>query len=285
MASAANACGTGAAPVPACLAELKRQLKTTWMSGDEDLFSRYLENGAERFFRRLRIRPATRLLDVGCGAGQLSLIAARAGARVTGCDIATNWLDRARSRAAAEGLTIAFDEADAESLPYGDGRFDVVVSHFGAMFAPRPARVASELTRVCRPGGTIAMANWTSSGFVGQMFRCVARYTAAPGMPARFEWGDEEIVRRRFHRGIADVQCAVRVNHFDYPFPPATVVDLFRTAYGPLAQAFACLDPNAQDRLRTELVLLWSARNDCRDGGTRVDAEYLEVIATVCRAG
>ena len=111
----------------------------------------------------LESRRERRLLDVACGAGQIALIAARAGAEVTGCDIATNWIDQARFRAAAEGLNITFEEGDAEALPYEDGQFDAVVSMFGAMFAPRPELVAAELTRVCRPGGLIAMANWTPS--------------------------------------------------------------------------------------------------------------------------
>jgi ubiquinone/menaquinone biosynthesis C-methylase UbiE len=137
------------------------------MTGDYDLFSRFMRKDAERFFRRLGVTPGTRLLDVACGAGQLALIAARAGAQVIGCDIATNWLKRARARAAAEGLEMTFEEGDAESLPYADAQFDAVISLIGAMFAPRPDLVAAELTRVCRPGGMIAMANWTPDGFVG----------------------------------------------------------------------------------------------------------------------
>jgi ubiquinone/menaquinone biosynthesis C-methylase UbiE len=147
--------------------QLKNRLKTTWMTGDYDLFSRFMRKDAERFFRRLGVTPGTRLLDVACGAGQLALIAARAGAQVIGCDIATNWLKRARARAAAEGLEMTFEEGDAESLPYADAQFDAVISLIGAMFAPRPDLVAAELTRVCRPGGMIAMANWTPDGFVG----------------------------------------------------------------------------------------------------------------------
>src|SRR5437762_2800926 len=108
--------------------ELKSRLKMTWMTGDYDLFSRFMQNDAEEFFRRLGVKPGTRLLDVGCGAGQLALIAARAGARVVGCDISTNWLEKARARAAAERLNVTFEEGDAEALPYQDGDFDVVSS-------------------------------------------------------------------------------------------------------------------------------------------------------------
>jgi len=129
--------------------QLKARLKATWMTGDYDLFSRFMEKDAERFFTELNVKPGSSLLDVACGAGQLALIAARSGAKVWGCDIATNWLEDARTRATAEGLQIVFEEADAESLPYEDGQFDVVASLIGAMFAPRPDLVAAELTRVC----------------------------------------------------------------------------------------------------------------------------------------
>ena len=260
--------------------ELKVRLKTTWMTGDYDLFSRFMEKDAEQFFRRLGVTPGTRLLDVGCGAGQLALIAARAGAQVTGCDIATNWIEKARARAAAEGLEITFEEGDAESLPYDDAQFDVVVSLIGAMFAPRPDLVAAELTRVCRPGGMIAMANWTPGGFIGQMFKAIAKHIAPSGMPSPVLWGDEATVRDRLREGIADLKFTRRIYHFDYPFPPDAVVDFFRTNYGPMSRAFASLDANGQEKLRSELVSLWSAHNNAVDGTTKVDAEYLEVIAT-----
>jgi SAM-dependent methyltransferase len=262
------------------LHELKIRLKSTWMTGDYDLFSRYMEKDAEHFFRRLGVTPGTKLLDVGCGAGQLALIAARAGAEVVGCDIATNWLEKARTRAAAEGLEITFEEADAESLPYEDAQFDAVTSLFGAMFAPRPDLVAAELTRVCRPGGIIAMANWTPGGFIGQMFKTIAKHIAPSGMPSPAQWGDESTVRDRLSDGIADLKLTLHVYHFDYPFPPNEVVEFFRTNYGPMSRAFASLGPNEQEKLRSELVSLWSAHNKAVDDTTKVDAEYLEVIAT-----
>ncbi len=259
---------------------LKTRLKTTWMTGDYDLFSRFMEKDAEQFFLRLGVTAGTRLLDVGCGAGQLALIAARAGAQVTGCDIATNWLDKARARAAAEKLEITFEEGDAEALPYEKAQFDAVISLIGAMFAPQPDLVAAELTRVCRPGGMIAMANWTPGGFIGQMFKTISKHIAPSGMPSPVLWGDEAIVRERFREGIADLKCELRVYHFDYPFPPEAVVEFFRTNYGPMSRAFASLDGDEQEKLRSELVSLWSTHNQAVDDSTRVDAEYLEVIAT-----
>lgn len=262
------------------LEQLKIRLKTTWMSGDYDYFSRFMEEDAVRFFKRLGVTPGARLLDVGCGAGQLALIAAREGAQVTGCDISTNWIARARVRAAAEGLQVTFQEGDAESLPYADGQFDVVASLIGAMFAPRPELVAVELTRVCRSGGMIAMANWTPGGFVGEMFKLIGRHIAPSGMPSPALWGDEATVRDRLRKGTSDLKCTLQNYHFDYPFAPAEVVEFFRVNYGPMASAFSSLGPKEQDALRSELTALWTAHNKATGPATSVDAEYLEVIAT-----
>src|SRR5688500_8472863 len=132
---------------------LKTRLKATWMSGADGHFAQYLLPGAVEFAGRLQIGPGMRMLDVACGAGQLAFLAAQAGAEVTGCDIASNLIEQARARAEREGVAIRFDEGDAEALPYEDASFDLVASLIGAMFAPRPERVAAELVRVCRPGG------------------------------------------------------------------------------------------------------------------------------------
>lgn len=260
--------------------QLKTRLKATWMTGDYDVFCRYMESGAQDFYNRLGIPSGVRLLDVGCGAGQIALMAARAGADVTGCDIATNWLENARTRAAAEGLTATFEEGDAEALPYDDSQFDVVVSLIGAMFAPRPERVAAELTRVCRPGGLIAMGNWTAGGFIGQMFKAIAKHIAPPGMPSPVLWGDEVIVRGRLGSGIAQLRTETRLYPFDYPFSPADVVEFFRLNYGPMTRAFAAIDAPQQNELRRDLVELWSAHNRAANPNhTHIDSEYLVVRA------
>ncbi len=264
---------------PAGIDELKSRLRDTWMAGDYGRFSRYMERDAEAFYRRLPIKPGAALLDVGCGAGQLSLIAARAGARVTGCDIASNWLAQARRSAAAEGLSIVFEEGDAEALPYGNAAFDAVVSLIAAMFAPRPDRVAAELTRVCRPGGIVAMANWTAPGFVGQMFKTIAKHIAPSGMPSPLLWGDEPAVRERLGSRAATLECSTHLYELSYPFPPADVVEFFRANYGPMTRAFASIGEEAQRQLRNELTALWTSHNRATDGTTRVDAEYLQVIA------
>jgi SAM-dependent methyltransferase len=257
---------------------VKTRLKAIWMAGDYDRFSRYMESGAREFYERLEIAPGSRLLDVGCGSGQLALMAAKDGLDVTGVDIASNWVARARARAEAEGLRVRFEEADAEALPFEEASFDVVASLIGAMFASRPALVAKELLRVCVPGGTVAMVNWTAQGFVGQMFKTVAKFIAPSGMPSPVLWGDEATVRERLGKGLSDLRLVRRHYTFNYPFPPSEVVELFRLYYGPTNQAFASLDARAQEDLRRELESLWSAHNAAGRDCTVVQAEYLEVI-------
>ncbi len=259
---------------------LKVKLKATWMAGDYGTFAKYLEPGALEFFARLNIQPGERVLDVGCGAGQLALPAARAGATVTGVDIATNLIEQARARAEAEGLAIQFDEGDAEQLPYPDAAFDVVFSLIGAMFAPRPDRVAAELRRVCRPGGRIVMINWTPGGFVGQMFKLNGKHVPPPpNMPPPVLWGDEATVRERLRDGVADLRLARRLYPFKYPFAPPQVVEFYRTYYGPTLRAFGALDTTGQVALRRDLEQLWSEHNRATDGTTHIESEYLEVQA------
>jgi 2-polyprenyl-3-methyl-5-hydroxy-6-metoxy-1,4-benzoquinol methylase len=260
---------------------LKNRLKAMWMTGDFGQVARHIETGAEEFIERLALNPGVRLLDVACGSGNLSIPAARRGAIVTGVDIATNLLEQARARAESEGLTIQFDEGDAENLPSADASFDEIVSMYGAMFAPRPELVAAELARVCRPGGRIAMANWTSAGFIGQMFKIGAKYVPPPtNMPSPLKWGDEETVRERLRDGIADLQLTRRMCPFKYPSSPAEVVESFRLYYGPTQRTFDALDADGQAALRKDLEQLWTQNNQATDGTTYVEGEYLEVIAT-----
>ena len=260
---------------------LKSRLKSMWMAGDFGQIAKQIETSAQEFIDRLELKPGDRVLDVACGSGNLSIPAAHAGAIVTGVDIAPNLLEQGRARAAAENLSIQFDEGDAESLPYDAAAFDVVVSMYGAMFAPRPELVASELVRVCRPGGRIAMANWTPEGHIGQMFKATGKHVPPPAnMPSPIKWGDEETVRERLRDGIAELKLTKRMCRFELPFSPAEVVEHFRTYYGPTQRAFEALDTNGQAALRTDLERLWSENNQATDNTTRVDGEYLEVLAT-----
>src|SRR5947208_2003655 len=235
---------------------LKARLRETWMAGDYDRFSRHMEQGARIFYEQLDVCAGCEMLDVACGSGQVALWAARDGVRVTGVDIAPNLIERAQARARAEGLNSHFVVGDAEALPFEAGSFDVVTSLFGAMFAPRPEVVARELLRVCSPGGTIAMGNWTKEGFVGQMFKTISRFIAPSGMPAPVLWGDETVVRERLGHGVSDLTMTRQHYSFTYPFPPAEVVEFFRQYYGPTNRAFASLDETDARKLRDDLEAL-----------------------------
>ena len=263
------------------MSALKTRLKATWESGDYGVFATYLEKGALEFFDRVNIPSGTRLLDVGCGAGQLTLPAARKGIRVTGLDLAANLVQQARTKAAEEGLTIQVDEGDAEDLPYPDASFDVVMSLIGSMFAPRPELVASEMCRVCRPGGNIIMGNWTPEGHIGQMFKVIGKHVPPPPhFPSPLLWGDETTCRQRLGAGVKDLKITRYMYPFEYPFAPAKVVDFFIAYYGPTNRAYASLDDASRKALHGDLTALWTRNNGATDGTTRVLAEYIEVIGT-----
>ena len=260
---------------------LKTRLRATWIAGDFGQIAKYYTEGAEEFVNRLNLKPGIKVLDVACGTGNLALPAARAGAEVTGVDIAPNLVDQARESARREGLKAQFDEGDVEAMPYADASFDAVVTMFGAMFAPRPELVASELKRVCRPGGSIVMANWTPAGFIGQMFKTMVGHVPPPAnMPSPLMWGVEENVRQRFGEGISKLETKLQNLDFAFPFSPAEVVEHFRLYYGPTQKAFGLLDEDKQAALRKDLEQLWSRYNRATDGTTLVGSEFLEVIAT-----
>lgn len=259
---------------------LKTRLKSMWMAGDFGQIARIIQGAADEFTATLELKPGEKVLDVACGSGNLTIPAARTGATVVGVDIASNLLEQAADRAKAEGLAIQLDEGDAENLPYEDASFDVVMTMYGAMFAPRPDRVSSELVRVCKPGGRIAMANWTPAGHIGQMFKINGKHVPPPPtMPSPVKWGDEATVRERLSDGIADLKTTSMNCKWIFPFGPADVVEYFRMYYGPTQRAFAALDENGQAALRKDLEQLWSDNNKATDGSTEVDAEYLAVVA------
>lgn len=259
---------------------LKTKLKATWVSGDFGKIAESFTDGAAVFVERLNLKPGMRVLDVACGNGNQSIPAALTGAEITGVDIAPNLIEQARKRAASADLKIKFDEGDAENLPYGDAEFDVVMTMFGAMFAPRPELVSAELIRVCRPGGVIAMGNWTPTGFVGQMFKIVGSHVPPPpNMPSPLLWGDETKVRFRLDEGVSQINFEPRLISFTFPFSVPETVEYWREFYGPTHKAFAALDADGQTALRRDLEKLWAENNLVTDGTTRVESEYLEIVA------
>jgi ubiquinone/menaquinone biosynthesis C-methylase UbiE len=268
-------------PALAGLEQLKQRMTATWEAGDFGQIARYTEKGAEEFVARLNISPGAEVLDVACGTGNLAIPAARRGAKVTGVDIAANLVEQARQRAASEGLEVNFREGDAEQLPGASGTFDVVMSMFGAMFAPQPNKVAAELIRVCRPGGTIAMANWTRDGLVGETFALAARFVPLPdGVPSPLLWGDERVVTQRLVEGCSTIQTTRRCITLQYAYPPKEVVQFYRKYSGPTQMALSRLDEKAQREYAADMENVWDKHNEGSDAETRVQAEYLEVIAT-----
>jgi 2-polyprenyl-3-methyl-5-hydroxy-6-metoxy-1,4-benzoquinol methylase len=272
---------SGSATIPN-LEAIQAKQKATWEAGDFGQIARVIENVAEEFMARQTLRPGARVLDAACGTGNLAVIAARNGCEVSGIDIASNLVVQARRRATAENLKIVFHEGDAEALPFLDAQFDLAVSMFGVMFTPRPGVIASELHRVTRPGGQIALANWTPEGFIGKMFQVFKAHLPPPpaGLPSPMGWGDETIVRSRLAPGFTDVRLTRRIAMMRYPFPPAETVEFFRQYYGPTQKAFALLNETAQAALRQDLVELQTIHNIAAvPGTTEVAAEYLEVVA------
>jgi SAM-dependent methyltransferase len=258
---------------------VKQQLRETWMAGDFGEVARHIEHHARDFMARRRITKDMQVLDVACGTGNLAILAAQAGARTCGLDIAGNLIGQARKRAEAAGLAIEFIEGDAEAIPYPDNQFDLVVSMYGAMFAPRQELAAAELLRVCRPGGEVVMANWCSDGFVADMFRLTAQHVPPPaGIPSPVHWGQPDYAMQQLGHA-AEVQCRIMRVTFDYDFSPAATVEFYRRYFGPTQRAFAALDEHGQTAFRCALEDLWSRHNRAAPGRTQVEAEYLEVMA------
>ena len=261
---------------------LTARARKVWTAGDFLPIARSFAPGAEEFIARLALRAGESVLDVACGTGNLAIPAARAGARVIGIDIAPNLIEQARLEARAAGCAIAFEVGDAEALPYVDDRFDTTVTMFGAMFAHRPARAAAELLRVTRPGGRVAMANWTPEGFIGKMLRAHVAVVPPPaGVPSPLSWGQEETVRERFGDGVTSLTCTRRTLELRFPFPPAAVTELFATCYGPTVTTLQATDPDGAKRLRDELTGLFQQHNLATGDTTTVAGEYLDVQARI----
>jgi SAM-dependent methyltransferase len=258
---------------------LRARVRATWTAGDFGRIAVGFEEGAAEFIARLELEPGERVLDVACGTGNLTLPAARAGARVTGIDIAPALVAQLAARAAAEGLALDAREGDAEALPFTDGSFDTVVTMFGAMFAAHPEQAAGEMLRVTRAGGRIAMANWMPEGFVGRMLKVTVGYVPPPpGLPSVLLWGDPRVVQERLGGGVTDLRLERRAMVLAYPFGPEQTVELFRTWYGPTVRAFAALDEERQRGLFADLVRLWTEHNTAGPSATQVESEFLEVV-------
>jgi ubiquinone/menaquinone biosynthesis C-methylase UbiE len=258
---------------------VKARQQLMWASGDFAVIGTTIQIVGELLCEGIDLRAGERVLDVAAGNGNATLAAARRFASVTSTDYVPALLERGRRRAEADGFDITFEVADAEALPYPADSFDVVLSTFGVMFAPDHGQAARELMRVCRPGGRIGLASWTPEGFLGQLFRVVAKYVAPiPGVQSPLLWGTDAHIRELFP-DATKIQHTTR--HFAFRYrTPEHWIDVFRTYYGPVHKAFAALDASHQDALESDLLALLRRANVGGAGGLVVPGEYLETVIT-----
>jgi SAM-dependent methyltransferase len=269
-----------ATPAAPDLAAIKTRQQAAWSSGDYAVVGTTLQIVGEDLCEALDLRAGQSVLDVAAGNGNVSLAAARRWCAVTSTDYVPALLDRGRLRAAADGLEIAFREADAEALPFPDQSFDAVVSTFGVMFTPNQDRAAAEMVRVCRPGGKIGMANWTPDGFIGQLFKTIGKHLAPPaGVRSPALWGTPARLAEMFEPHAASIGSAPRSFMFRYRSADHWL-EVFRTWYGPVLKAFAALEPAAQAALEADLRALIARFNRSGDETLVVPSEYLEVVIT-----
>jgi ubiquinone/menaquinone biosynthesis C-methylase UbiE len=263
------------------LGAVKQRQQQAWASGDFHVVAARIVLVAEQLCDSADLHAGWRVLDVATGSGNAAIAAARLGCTAIGVDYVPSLLERGRMRAAAEGLDVGLVEGDAEALPFPDRSFDAVTSVFGAMFAPNHRQAASELLRVSRPGGTIALASWTPDGFIGELFRTVAAHVAPPaGVPSPMLWGTEPHLRELF--GDAIESLAVVERTFTFRFRSAEeFVEFFRTWYGPTLKAFAALEGAESRRaLQDDLVALARRYDRSGDGkAIAIPATYAEAVA------
>lgn len=259
---------------------LKHRQQAAWASGDYAVVGTTLQLVGELLAEACDLRWDQRVLDVAAGNGNATLAAARRGCKVVSTDYVPALLDLGAGRARAEGLRAKFQVADAEALPFKDGDFDAVLSTFGAMFSPDHARAASEMLRVCRPGGRIGMANWTPDSLIGQMFGIIGRQLPPPpGAQAPSLWGVEARLHELFGAQARDISVTPRVFNFRYR-SPGHFMEVLRTWYGPVHKAFLSLPPGQATELENDLVDLMRRLNRAGADSLVVPSEYLEIVIT-----
>ncbi|MCL4768083.1 MAG: methyltransferase domain-containing protein [Hyphomicrobiaceae bacterium] len=261
-------------------AAIKSKQNAAWASGDYARIGTTLQIVGESLAEAMDLSPAAKVLDVAAGNGNATLAFARRWCRVTSTDYVESLLARGRARAEAEALDVDYQVADAEQLPFESGAFDAVVSTFGVMFTPNQLKAASEMLRVCRPGGRIGMANWTPEGFIGQLFKTLGKHVAPPaGVNSPALWGSRPWIEEVF----AGRSRSIAINDRDFVFrysSPDHFVDFFRTYYGPVHKAFLALDARGQTALAADLHATIARFNTASDGSMRVPSAYAEIIVT-----
>jgi ubiquinone/menaquinone biosynthesis C-methylase UbiE len=261
------------------LAQVKQRQQQMWASGDFHAVATLIQPVADTLCEAVDLQAGWRVLDVACGSGNAAIAAARCGCEVVGIDYVPALLARGRRRAEAEGVTIDFLEGDAEAIVFPDGSFDAVLSVYGAMFAPNQHQAASELARVCRPGGRIGLATWTPDGFIGEMLKVVAGHVPPPaGVASPLLWGSEAHLAELFGDRVSSLAYTERTFTFRFE-SAAAFVDFFRTYYGPTLKAFDAVDGAGADALFSDLTDLVTRYAGTSDGPVAIPAAWLETVA------
>jgi SAM-dependent methyltransferase len=261
------------------LRAITQRQQGAWSAGDFSRVAVSIMEVAEHLVASADPRPGSRVLDVACGSGNAALVAARRFCEVTGVDFAPNLLERARVRAQAEGTPAEFVEGDAQELPFPDASFDTVTSVYGVMFAPDQERAAAELLRVCRPGGTIALANWIPGSFAPRMFGAVAPFLPPPpGLQPPWRWGTQEGIAELLGDG-ADLRTEVRTVYQRFPSMDY-MADLVRRYFGPTVMAYQAVGEEGADALTASLAGAAGEFDRADDGTCKLECVYLEVVAT-----
>ena len=261
-------------------AAIKQRQQATWACGDYAVIGTTLQIVGETLAEAADVRAGQAVLDVAAGNGNASLAAARRHAQVTSTDYVQSLLDKGRARALAEELPVRFELADAEALPYESGSFDLVLSTFGVMFTPDHRRAASEMLRVTRPGGRIAMANWTPGGFIGRLFKVIGAHVSPPaGVQPPSLWGTEPHIVELFGAQAAEIRCEHRSFSFRYR-SAAHWIAVFRELYGPVHKAFGALDAAGAASLERAITALLDELNVGGPDSLVVPSEYLEIVIT-----
>jgi ubiquinone/menaquinone biosynthesis C-methylase UbiE len=260
------------------LAAVKTRQQAAWSTGNYAVVGTTLQIVGESLCEALDLRSGTSVLDVAAGNGNATLAAARRWCDVTSTDYVSSLLESARARAQAEGHTIEFEQADAEKLPFPDATFDTVMSTFGVMFTPDQEKAASELARVCKPGGKIGLANWTPGGFIGQVFKTIGKYVPpASGVKSPALWGTNARLEELFGKTAKQIRTTNREFVFRYR-SPAHWIEVFRTYYGPMNKTYAALDAEKQAAFTRDLLALMESSNRSGDATLVLPSEYLEVV-------
>lgn len=251
----------------------------SWATGDFNAVAMTIVPVSEALVAAVNPHAGARVLDVACGSGNTALVAARRFCEVTGIDFVPALIERARQRAAADGVKAEFREGDAQALPFPNARFDVVLSTFGVMFAPNQELAAAELLRVCKPGGRIGLANWMPTEYGGDFFRTIARYAPPPaGLKPPLRWGTEEGLNDLLGAGTKSIRTDRKIVTMYYRSIDHAI-EIFRTYFGPMARAFEAIDAAGRDALRSDVAALFDRYNRATDGTLAMEAAYLQMVA------